>query len=82
MWKIRKNIDITTAKPNDDVYGQGSSTEKLIEITERLVKEARIIDWIEKVFGLMREISKVILRISESKNHWALTKNGIIILWW
>ena len=35
---------INVAKiPSIDIYGEGSSTSKLIEITERLVKEARVI---------------------------------------
>lgn len=40
--KVGGAVDVIEV-PTIDVYGQGSSTEKLIEITERLVKEARII---------------------------------------
>lgn len=40
--KVGGAVDVIEV-PTIDVYGQGSSTEKLIEITERLVKEAKII---------------------------------------
>jgi hypothetical protein len=40
--KVGGNVDVVEV-PVIDIYGEGSSTGKLIEITERIVKEARVI---------------------------------------
>jgi hypothetical protein len=40
--KVGGNVDVVEV-PVIDIYGEGSSTGKLIEITERIVKEAKII---------------------------------------
>lgn len=40
--KIGGMVDVVEA-PVIDIYGEGCSTEKLIEVTERIVKEAKII---------------------------------------
>jgi hypothetical protein len=40
--KVGGNVDVVEV-PVIDIYGEGSSTGKLIEITERIVKEAKVI---------------------------------------
>jgi hypothetical protein len=40
--KVGGNVDVVEV-PVIDIYGEGSSTGKLIEITERIVKESKII---------------------------------------
>lgn len=55
--KIGGMVDIVEV-PTIDVFGEGSSTEKLIEITEKRVKDAKIFF---KIFGWF--LIKMILRI-------------------